>query len=98
MVSNIKAVTKGDLIIKGNVSRPLRSWKMADIVGLSRLLAFIAGLFGLLFLVIATPTHHWFTFQTKSNETTYGGIWENCKQFPDGLYSCLPLPATGMRS
>jgi len=67
---------------------------MAECVGYARLFAFIFGLFGLLFIVIATPTHHWFTFQSKANFLTYGGIWENCKQYANGVYSCLPLPTT----
>lgn len=69
---------------------------MSDNVGLCRLFAFIFGFAGVLFLVLATPTHHWFVFKFKNNDTIYGGIWENCRQDNDGMYTCLPTLATGM--
>ncbi|XP_065060983.1 peripheral myelin protein 22-like [Rhopilema esculentum] len=67
---------------------------MSDSVGLARLFAFIFGFSGLLFIIVATPTHHWFVYKMKNNDTIYGGIWENCRQDTDGMYSCSNLQTT----
>lgn len=57
---------------------------MGGDVAAIRFCAFLLGLLGLLFLLIATPTHHWFHDSSPkgpgSNVTqeSYGGIFETC--------------------
>lgn len=71
-------------------------------VALIRFFAFFCGLLGVIFLITATPTHHWYharPYGTNSTNHTapkgvhveeiYGGIFEDCKQFSDNSYTCI---------
>ena len=68
--------------------------KMAVNVGLIRFAALLLGFVGGLFIILATPTHHWYLKKTSTNGTIYGGIWEDCRS-GSGTYECAKLPTTG---
>ncbi|XP_066933119.1 protein NKG7-like [Clytia hemisphaerica] len=71
---------------------------MANVAAI-RFFAFFCGLLGVIFLITALPTHHWYHARPYgSNETVvpeslhvktiYGGIFEDCREMSDGSYSC----------
>jgi len=63
-----------------------------------RFVAFFCGLLGVIFLITAIPTHHWYharPYGTNSTnvsgihtDTIYGGIFEDCQIMSDSSYSC----------
>ena len=77
---------------------------MANIAAI-RFIAFFAGLLGVIFLIVALPTHHWYhsrpygTNETSITglhvETIYGGIFEDCSKMSDGSYSCRTTHGDG---
>ena len=77
---------------------------MANIAAI-RFIAFFAGLLGVIFLIVALPTHHWYHHRPYgTNETAitglhveevYGGIFEKCEKMSDSSYSCRATNGNG---
>jgi len=67
-------------------------------VGAIRFFGFFFGILAILFLIIATPTHHWYHAETVSGNTTrhfYGGIFEDCTSVGDSRYTCVSSSGSG---
>lgn len=81
---------------------------MANVAAI-RFIAFFAGLLGVIFLIIALPTHHWYHYTPNSNstsstpssgsphvQTVYGGIFEDCRLMTDDSYYCRATHGNGI--
>jgi hypothetical protein len=76
---------------------------MANVAAI-RFVAFFCGLLGVIFLITAIPTHHWYHAKPYNatntphgfhTEEIYGGIFENCHTSSDGSYSCKSNESDG---